>query len=318
MRDGTRAIACLVLALAWHLAPCMGEGAGEASGFRFVDQPDAGELALQESGRAVFSFVYGPRLAAGVAERYRRTGYLHPVHDPAGEPITMDFPADHRHHRGVWLSWPWMQVQGRDVQLWHPSPLRQHFARWIAQDIREDRAILAAEIDWMLDGERVGRECTTVTAYRAGERSRVLDLVYTFEAIGEPIRVRGQEVHGYGGVCVRTTQDLRGGRLHTSEGPLGGDVHAQSFAWAALASDRRGMAVFAHPENPGAPQAWLLRNSYGGILNPQWPGTEGTVLEPGDPVTLRYRLYVFLGEADPGHLAERYQEWVAPAPEAAK
>ncbi len=282
----------------------------DKANFEFVDDEENGELKLMENGQPVFSFVYGPRLAEGVDERFRREGYLHPVYDTEGEPITMDFPGDHPHHRGVWLSWPWMQVRGKQVELWHPSPIRHQFNSWIRKEVLDDRATMVALTDWMLAGEKTGSEHFEVTAHHADGQGRILDLKFTFVAVGEKIQLRGQHDRGYGGLCVRTSQDLRHGSVHSDEGPLDGDVHDRSFNWVALASEQRGVTVFVHPENPGAPQSWLVRNSYGGILNPQWPGTEVAVLEPDEPLTLRYRMYVYRGETDPARLAEIYQQWI--------
>lgn len=285
-------------------------GGGDAQAeFAFRDDPEAGAMTLSESDAPIFSFVYKARLADGVNAKFQREGYLHPLYDLDGSAITMDFPADHPHHRGAWLSWPWMRVRGRNVQLWHPSPIRQRFVQWIEQKTAPGQATLIGENGWILDGDTVGREIVTITAHRADSTGRILDLTYKIEAFDEPIQVRGQAERGYGGLCVRTAQSLKGGQLRTNKGALDGDDDGTRYDWASLSDKTRGIAVFAHPDNPGAPQTWLIRHGYGGILNPQWPGREVATLTPGKPVTLRYRLYIHRGAADQERLEAVYRDW---------
>ena len=287
--------------------------------FAFRDDPETGTMTLYEDDAPVFSFVYEPgrvEHAEGVEDRALRAGYLHPIYDLDGEPITRGpHVSDHPHHRGAWLSWPWMRVRGQQVELWHPSPLRQRFVRWIEQQTAPGHATLIGENYWILDGDTVGREVVNATAHSTDDTGRIIDLTYTVEAIDEPIEVRGQSQRGYGGLCVRTAQSLQGGQLRTHEGALEGDDDGSRYDWASLSDEHRGIAVFAHPDNPGAPQTWLIRHSYGGILNPQWPGREVATLTPGEPVTLRYRLYIHRGAADQERLDAVYRDWINKAAE---
>jgi hypothetical protein len=281
--------------------------------FAFKLNEQAGTLTVRDSDQPVLSVVYKPRLEAGVAEEYRRAGYLHPVFDLQGRPITQDFPADHYHHRGVWLSWPWMQYEGQTMQLWHPAVLKQRFAGWDQREVEDNRAILAFRNNWQLDGERViGHESWRVVVHPENAHHRVIDLQLTVAAHHKPIKLRGKQNarKGYGGLAVRTAADLKQGRLLTNAGPLTKDAVQKHFQWADLANDRRGLAVFAHPDNPNSPPPWLLRNSYGGVLNPEWPGLKTVTLKPDQPVTLRYRLFIHDGQPTRQTIADAYQQWV--------
>jgi hypothetical protein len=300
-------MAPLALLLAIGSSPAVADGS-----FTFVKDDDAGTLTLKEGSRKVFSFVYRPRLQPGVSAEYRRAGYMHPLYDLSGEPLTQDFPKDHYHHRGIWLSWPWMKYEGKKIQLWHPSPLRQQFDRWIERKAEADRAVLALRNDWVLDGQTIGWERWRIVAHKAAQGHRSVDLTLTFAATEKPIQLRGKQIarKGYGGLTVRTAQPLAKGRLLTSEGSLEGDAVQKRFKWADLSTPQRGLAVFAHPTNANHPPPWLLRNSYGGVLNPEWPGLSTVTLEPGEPVTLRYRLYVHQGQPDAAALREAYRRWL--------
>lgn len=298
------------------MLPPAAPAADDGGSFAFVDNEQAGALTLQEDGQPVFSYVYEPRLAEGVDEQYRRACYLHPIYGPAGEPLTADFPDDHPHHRGAWWSWPEMEVRGQNVQLWHPSPLRQRFARWRKQEVSAERAALVAENLWVLDGETVGRETVKVVAHPEEEGGRrAIDLTLTFEAVDDPIKLRGAPTDdkGYGGLSVRAATDFTGSAVRTSEGLVDGDTVQERYRWAELSGDGRGLAVFVAPDHPDYPPPWLIRSSYGGVLNPEWPGLPTATLRPGEPVTLRYRLYIHGGDADQADLERAYRAWVTEA-----
>ena len=79
--------------------------------------------------------------------------------------------------------------------------------------------------------------------------------------------------------------------------------------WLDLSAEKHGFAMFAHPSHPGHPPFGFARKSYTGYLNFSWPGLEETVLEPGKPVTLRYRLLVHTG-LQPDQLNQKYESYV--------
>jgi len=283
----------------------------QKTSFTFSEDREAGRLILSEKGMPVLAFQRSPRLKEGVKTVYRRAGYFHPVYDLDGEPITRDFPEDHYHHRGLWLSWPWMSYRGRKVQLWHPSALRQEFDRYLRRETGPDRATLELRNSWVLEGTSIGSETWRLTVQaRSGDR-RVIDVQITVRAAEHPIKLRGKrrKKKGYGGLTLRTAPSLAGGRLMTDGGGLAGDTVQEHFQWVDLSSKQRGVALMAHPSNPNAPPPWLLRNSYGGVLNAEWPGLETYTLKPGEPVTLRYRLVVHRGRMAPGTLENVFEEW---------
>lgn len=272
----------------------------ESQTFSIHRDQDAGQFTLMEQDQPVYTFNYKPQLREGVDEKYRRAGYFHPIYDLDGKPITDDFPEGQPHHRGMWLSWPWMKYEGNKVQLWHPSPLKQVFDRVVDQKLTEDKARIVLRNNWVLKGEVIGRETWVVTAYTRSKQVRVIDVTLSVEASKKPIKVRGKQNNnkGYGGLTVRTHPSLKGVRMLTNKGYRTKDAVNEEFHWADLSTDRQGIAVLVHPSNPGAPQPWLLRNSYGGVLNPEWPGLDTKTLRPGNPVKLKYRLIVHKGRLE--------------------
>ena len=281
----------------------------EAQTFTLDRNRDAGRLTLLEKGQPVFSFNYKPQLKKGVDEKYRRAGYFHPIYDLDGEPITDDFPDDHYHHRGMWLSWPWMKYQGQKMQLWHPSPLKHEFDQLVDRNLTQNKARVILRNKWVVDGTAIGREQWMVTVYRRSKNMRVMDVHITAGAIEHPIQVRGKQNanKGYGGLTVRAHPSLKGAKLLTDKGPRNNDATNVKFNWADISTNERGIAVLVHPSNPNSPQPWLLRNSYAGILNPEWPGLEKQTLKPGKPVKLKYRMIIHKGRISADRIRKYFQ-----------
>ncbi|MFB6273443.1 MAG: DUF6807 family protein, partial [Salinibacter sp.] len=50
---------------------------------------------------------------------FLRGGYLHPVRTPSGRVVTGDYPADHKHHHGIWSAWTKTEFRGRTPDFWN-------------------------------------------------------------------------------------------------------------------------------------------------------------------------------------------------------
>ena len=59
----------------------------------------------------------------GADKVFTRGGYIHPLWSPAGGVLTEDSPADHLHHKGIWLAWTHTKFEGRVVDFWN---LKEH------------------------------------------------------------------------------------------------------------------------------------------------------------------------------------------------
>ncbi len=235
---------------------------------------------------------------------------------PDGTVLTDDFPKDHYHHRGVFWAWPAMKARGKNVQTWHLEGIHQRHARWNSRTANSEAAVLDVSNDWALgDGERVGSERLLLTVHRASEMGRAIDFRLTFKAEGGPVELLGAKGKGYGGLCVRFAprQDTV---ITADEGALKKDSDDKTFAWADLsarfagAAGVAGAAVFVHPDNRWKPKGWTIRHY--GFLGPSWPGMETYTLEPGAPVTLRYRVYVHRGSAEEAGVAKAYAAYASP------
>ena len=63
-----------------------------------------------------FEVVHPPE---GVDDKFRKSGFLHPVYSPKGEVLTRIQAPDHYHHYGIWGPWTKTNIDGRAVDFWN-------------------------------------------------------------------------------------------------------------------------------------------------------------------------------------------------------
>lgn len=285
----------------------------EADAFRFEDVDDK-QLRLLGDDGPVLAYNYGNIQAPDGGESLWRSCYLHPIHGLDGEVLTDDFPSDHRHHRGLFWTWARVLVGDQEHDLWALRGCDQRFDRVLHQDAGAVCATLGVTNRWFAGDTPIVRETVWVRAFRAGAVGRAIDVDLTLEAIDQIVSIAGREEKGYGGMTLRfgPREDTV---ITTSSGKLDADSLRKPFPWADLSARLRGReqvsgaALFDHPANPGYPNEWMLRHY--GILDCTWPGVELHELKPGEPVRLRYRLWVHRGDVESGKVAAAHHAFVS-------
>jgi len=262
-------------------------------------ESEPGSLEIRENGRPVLVYRAAPQWKPGVPERYRRGCYVHPLWTPGGVILTDDFPADHYHHRGMAWMWPEVFWRGQQYDMWVPGELQNRFVRWLERSAGRQRARLRVENGWFLGSEQALRETVAIDVSPAVGPSRTLAVELRFTPLREPVTVRGvtPDKKGYGGFVLRfaprTATWVRGPGEHDAP-----DSNLRPLPWAELegvfAGKRAGARITIDPANPGYPNGWCLRHY--GFLGVNFPGLTGYAMEPGKPLTLRYRVTVFDGE----------------------
>jgi hypothetical protein len=279
-------------------------------GMDFAEDTINGILTITDSRTPVLTYRFGDQLKEGVDARFARSCYIHPLYSLDGRELTADFPADHVHHHGIFWGWPVVRVRGVTTSNWEVGslPLRQRFVRWLKRGVEDGLAVLSVENSWKLgDAEIVAQEIVTLRVHPADSAGRAIDIELRVTGVGGPLELQGtpDQNKGYGGLCFRSSSLLKGARMTTDKGELKEDIVNAQFLWADISTDELGVAIFAAPGHPGAPVRWLIRNSYAGIINPSWPGLKPVTLSPGQPLQLRYRVYIHRGGAA-GKVAEAY------------
>lgn len=161
---------------------------------QIIENPDKGTLSVCDGQKIILTYRYKDQLPEGVPTRQKRSCYIHPIYSLDGKVLTDDFPVDHRHHHGLFWTWPVVRTRGQDTQTWHPteSLLRQHFARWLERTVKDRLVILRVENNWKLnEKDVVAKEEVTICIYPADEVSREIDVELRFQAVGGPLELSG-------------------------------------------------------------------------------------------------------------------------------
>jgi len=283
---------------------------------KFVEDAENGTLTLCDGRVDILTYRFGDQLKKGVDSRYTQSCYIHPLFSLDGQVLTHDFPKDHPHHHGVFWTWPIVKTRGQDTQTWHPDtpPLRQHFVRWLKREKENGVAALSVENVWKLEGQEVvAKEIVTLHIHPAHGVGRAIDLELIIHAVGGLLELQGEpdQNKGYGGLCLRGAPTFKGAVLTTDQGLQKMDSTNVAFRWADMSTKQLGVAIFVAPDHPDFPTTWLIRRTYAGILNASWPGLKPAVLKPGEPVNLRYRLYIHRGDAATGRVRQAYERYLS-------
>jgi type 1 glutamine amidotransferase len=289
---------------------------------------DEGEqLRVQIGDRPVLEYRYAVQgVPEGVDERYRRSGYIHPLWSPQGQVITRIQPPDHYHHYGIWNPWTRTEFRGREVDFWN---LAKGQGTVRAEQIIERRAgpvaggfrALHSHVDLSgPGGESIAlQEQWDVRVWNVDPDRLVwlIDFASVLSpASDQPLTIKD---YRYQGFSLRATErwDDRTATLLTSEGRDKRDANATRARWVDVngvsdaAAGTSGVLFMTHPSNYNFPE--LLRiwpvganegveNVYVNFNPAQDRDWE---LRPGQTYTLAYRMVVYDGRLEP-EVAERY------------
>lgn len=256
--------------------------------------------------------------------KYTRANYVHPLQGLDGETLTEDFPADHRHQRGVFWAWHQLTVGGKS--LGDPWALKDSL--WDVRDVRtqstDGTLSLHTDVHWLsplwrdADGalKPIVREQAVITVHRAEKERRVVDFELRLTAIEPETRIGGAApTPGYGGFSprLRLPPDVRFLGPRGEVKPLAGPV--EPSPWIDLSGTFTGdhvsgVSMLIHPSTPGFPQPWILRRK-GSMQNPVYPGADPVTLPVGRPLVLRYRLVLHRGAGSVEQVDRWQKEYAA-------
>lgn len=250
-----------------------------------------------------------------------RRPFLFPVAGPSGRSLTrMGHPHDpvtHSHHNSVWLSHH--DVGG--VSFWEDrGPGRIVHRRVLRLDDGDDAASVAVENAWVGGRDRVLlAERRRMTVRPIGERDWLLVIDVQLSAAESPTTL-GKTPFGLVGVRMAKTIGVHdgGGLIRNSEGKVGekGDegVFWKPARWVDYSGPitrdaNEGITLFDHPGNPNHPSVFHVRDDgwMGSSLTFSGPRT----IAPGDPLRLRYGLYVHSGVPTAKGLDSRWKDFAA-------
>jgi hypothetical protein len=307
---------------------------------RLVDRVPTMVTAKQDEGRIAVSVLGEPVLTYNHAEVaspdgidavYSRSGYIHPIYNPAGQSVTGDFPADHPHQHALFLAWVntsfadsspdfWNQA-GKNATIKHHKLLGKPTSGSVfaSFNVQLEHAALSA------DGKSTAvlHENWQVRIYRV-KGHFLFDLISRQTCAGDtPLTIKQ---HHYGGLAIRGSQQwysdensavlqkLIGSKpaaaelakapllrnYLTSEGKTWFDGNQTAARWVdmhgPIDGKPTGMTVLCHPDNFRSPQKVRLHPT-----KPYFcfaPMSDGDfTIEAGMFYVSRYRFFVHNGAA---------------------
>ncbi|MGD9127262.1 MAG: PmoA family protein [Planctomycetia bacterium] len=298
----------------------LGAAAAQAEPFSLKEKNDR-TIVVSDGEKQVLAYNFGETVCKKLKKTdHRRTRgcYIHPLWDLEGkEVLTDDYPRDHRHHHGIFWTWPHVVIDGEHYNLWiDDGKINDKFVRWIKKEATEDGAVLAVENGWFVDDKKVMKEEVKIKVHPATEDGRPIDLDLTFTPIDKPITLRGADRKSYGGLTVRfLVKPVTKSEIRTVKGLTKKDLPDTRLEWVDLmrkpTEDGKitggGAAVFISPDHPDYPPTWLTRHY--GPLCVGYPGVNEKTFEPGTPFTLSYRIFVHDKTFEAEKLGELYDAY---------
>ena len=269
--------------------------------------PASGQIDIFEGGKPVLRYNYKTVEPGDVLDKVTpanriyarpRSDYIHPLYGLNGEVLTLDWPVDHPHHRGIYWAWPEVDFGTNRGDL---HALQKVFARPSGQ-VRMQSGAGFAEIEaenlWRWeDRESIVREQALIRAYRATAQGRVIDLAFRFVALKGGVTLARRGTEAYGGLNVRmatpASQEIT---VHTDPSNA-----APRRAWSDLsgvfagAGAASGLTILQWKANPDYPGEWVQYPQLS-WCQPTFPA-KGTryALTRDKPLVLRFRLIVHAG-----------------------
>ncbi len=246
---------------------------------------------------------------------WARSNYIHPVNGLNGQVLTEDFPEDHPYHRGLFWAWQQVFVNGERVgDAWHLQKVQR-----TVQQVKVHRHRSSVELEsivhWTVPSYREGkkpflRERVIIRVLPRKKDHRLIELKIALQALAESVRIGGadndKELGGLG-VRLDVPDDLRftspEGEVSARRTPVA-EAPWCTFTGSFGGGPRSNVTVMTHPDTPGFPPRWILRDRPS-MQNPVFPGRNPVQVPSRRQLKLRYGLVIH--EGGQGHtLYERY------------
>lgn len=248
---------------------------------------------------------------------YRRSGFIHPLCTPSGEPVTGIHPADHYHHLGIWHAWV-KTKHGKDApDFWNLKTRtgRVRYAKTVSvlKPSTEDPAagFVVEQEHVAYKGEEkketvVLRELFMVKAEHEDGRNVVSYMVEQKNVSDETLEL---PAYRYGGCLAYRAPhhwDVSNSDYLTSEGLDRTNSHQSRAKWVRMhgPTDRGvgSLTVLVHPKNHDFPQrlrTWPADSNNGAIFFNVVPAQEHPwEIKPGETITMSYLLVTTDGKPE--------------------
>jgi hypothetical protein len=288
---------------------------------------EGNRLLINSAGRQVLAYQTQPGELPGadIKPIFKRGGYIHPVYTPSGRSVTDDFPADHRHHHGIWWAWTKTEFEGRRPDFWNVADgtgkvefvavdgtwsgeVHGGFkARTRSVDVSAPKPVTVLNEEWQVTVYRVGQEKNAYSMF---------DLVSTQAcATTSPLVLPEYRYGGLGFRGHREWLDKNNCFFLTSEGKERANGNGTRARWChiggRIGGEFAGIAILDHPSNFRAPQPVRLNPDqpffcYAPSVLGLWE------IARGQQYVSRYRFVVYDGQPDVAQLNRLWEDYANP------
>jgi len=258
---------------------------------------------LTESGHDADTMTFGP--GGRYLWDHRRHPCVHPLVAPSGRRITVEAPADHPWHHGLWFTIKYIDGDNFWEEM-DPYGVQRHVER----PRHHQEAAHTYEVTGELRWTRPDRSSVAVVETRRLSWKKLDDVVaavdvsieldFTHDGVVDrtPFTTWG----GYGGLALRGRPDWTDTRLRLDDATSRAVVHGTRSGWLAIdgtcEDTALGVVLFDHPDNPNAPTPWYASTraaTYGddgwsNFVNAAFLWSGPRTVRSREPLCFRYRL----------------------------
>lgn len=275
-------------------------------------------LEILEDGQSVLFYQEKPKSPTG--ENFCNN-YIHPLFSLDGDTLTEEFPKDHPYHRGIFLAWHQVHINGESVgNSWIMEDLETD-VRGVNYRTSDNAAILETDVAWKSplyqERKEFMNEKALIKVHSLENNIRKIDYVITLKALVNGVEIGGADNEkGYGGLSMRIKlpEDMIFSSINGAIEPEVKQIKAgpiMDFSGSFSEKESKsGVALLCHPNTPNYPAPWILRSKKS-MQNVVFPGQELFSLPINKEVKLYYRFIVHNGDASDIQLSELQSEYEA-------
>ena len=291
---------------------------------------DNGKLVLSNGRSNLLQYnyktVYPPK---GVDTAYKRSGFIHPLNTPNGQPLSRINAPDHYHHYGLWNPWTRVLFEKDTVDFWNVRDRKGTvrfggFGAVYSGNVFSGFTALHEHIAFKNNNEKIAiNELQTVKTYNPGGNSNyyLMDIdVHLSPATNSEVRLLE---YRYAGIGIRATElwNKENSTTLTSEGKDRKGADGSTARWCLtqgqLGSDYGGLVMMSYPANYNHPEplrVWPENSNGRGDVFLNFSPTKNTdwLLEPGKTYVLKYRFLVFNNKVTGAEAEEAWQNFAKP------
>lgn len=243
--------------------------------------------------------------------------YFHPLRTPSGQDLTLERPADHPWHRGLWFSWK--TING--VNYWEEDVKAgvsegRSLIRNVESKLNDDySASIILNITYQdQTGPTIQEQRTLYISSPLETPGYIIAWDHSFTAtkdvqlyLEKPAKHGGAQWGGYAGLSFRGAATLQKPLFRASNGWTNSQDttgYGEKAIWmdmtASTSDDGKlaGITIFDHPGNPRYPSPWYIWYASGKHLffTPSILFDGPLLLKKGEKLHLKYQTYIHDGK----------------------